>query len=108
MINFDIVPQKYYSKKEQLNILERHIIIHSILYYELSENVIEDFQFDKLCKQMLKMSNEYQEDFLKTQYYYVFKDFDGCTGFYIYDRLNKKDKKYLTKIANHVLYLYKK
>ena len=45
--------------------------------------------------------------FKNTEYYYVFKDYDNSTGFYIWDRLTKFDKVYLKRIANQVLMSYK-
>lgn len=95
----------YWSDKLKLEYLQRQIIVHSILYYEMHENVIEDFQFDSLCRQYIEMSQN--TDASVTQYFYVFRDFTGETGFYIYDRLKKPDKARLTLIAGHVLNLYK-
>lgn len=102
-INFNKMPSIYWSEKQKMEWLERYIIIHSILYYELDTNIIPDKQFDCVSKQLLKMSKENNIDFKQTKYYYVFKDFDANTGFYIYDRLNKKDKQYLTNVSNIVL-----
>ena len=102
-------PALYWSIKQKANWLERCIIIHSILYYEMHENIIEDFQFDKAGKQLLKYKKQLgQQEFKQTEYYYVFKDFDASTGFYIYDRLNKCDKKYLTMLAEFTLRNYKR
>lgn len=108
MFNFNKPPALYWSVKQKANWLERCLIIHSILYYELHENVIEDFQYDKAGKQLLKLKKQLGSEFKNTEYYYVFKDFDASTGFYIYDRLNSYDKKYLTLIAKNVLRNYKK
>lgn len=102
-------PALYWSIKQKANWLERCIIIHSILYYEMHENIIEDFQFDEAGKQLLKFKKQLgEQEFKQTEYYYVFKDFDASTGFYIYDRLNKYDKKYLTMLAVFTLRNYKR
>ena len=37
-----------------------------------------------------------------TQYGYIFYDFDGTTGFDLYDRLTEEDKKYMDAITNFV------
>lgn len=108
MVDFNTGQAVYWSEKLKLEYLQRQIIIHSILYYEMHENVIEDFQFDQLCRQYVVMSKHSGSIPEKTQYWYVFKDFAGETGYYIYDRLKQADKEYLSFIANHVLYLYKK
>jgi hypothetical protein len=106
VVNFDIPPYIYWSDKTKADYLERAIIIHSIIYYQMSENVISDKMFDNLSKQFLELRNSMQEkEFRQTEYYELFKDFDGNTGFYLYDGLNKKQKKYLTNIANYVLKL---
>ena len=41
-------------------------------------------------------------------YGYIFYDFDGTTGFHLYDRLNENDKNYLDNIVNHILILSRK
>ena len=48
------------------------------------------------------MRNDFKEEAEESEYRYVFYDFDANTGFHLYDRLNKKDKDYLTKIAKYV------
>lgn len=109
MVNFDNPPAIYWSNKLKLEYLQRQIIVHSILYYEMHESIIEDFQFDSLCKQYMELELQTNNNKLRsTQYWYVFEDFMGETGCYIYDRLNSKDKEYLCLIANHVLKLYNK
>lgn len=106
-IDFNKMPCIYWSEKQKMNWLERYLIIHSILYYELDTNVISDKKFDYVGKQLVRISRENKIDFKKTDYYYVFNDFDATTGFYIFDRLKEKDRQYLTKVANIVLKTYK-
>ena len=101
-IQFNSGSSIYWSNKLKCEFLQRYIIIHSIIYYELNKNIISDKQFDIVSKQLLKLQRK-TENYNKTQYYYVFKDFDGNTGFYIWDRLNKKDKEYLKLLANNIL-----
>ena len=107
-INFNKMPCIYWSDITRASYLQRQIIVHSILYYQMNENVISDLKFDGISKQLIclrkQMSNvEYQ----KTDYYYCFEDFDGNTGFYLYDALKAKDKEYLSNIAKQVLEQYK-
>lgn len=102
-IDVNKMPFIYWDYLSIVDYIQRFIIIHSIIYYELNENVISDKDFDNVSKLLLKLREENEEVYKKSQYYYVFNDFDGTTGFYIYDTLNAKDKEYLTKLANHVL-----
>ena len=76
------------------------------MYYELNQSCISDKSFDEISKQLVELKNTNPEIYKTTKYYYVLKDFDRSTGFYIYDMLNDKDKQYLTNIAGHILKLY--
>ena len=97
----------YWSNKLKIETLQRWIIVHSILYYEMDNSVVEDKMFDANARQLVEMQSKFYDDAEESEYWYVFYDFDGSTGFDLYDRLNKKDKKYLKHIAQLVLSSYK-
>ena len=97
----------YWSKKLCISALQRWIIVHSILYYELDSSIVEDKTFDANSKQLVQMQHDYPNEAKASDYWYVFYDFDGSTGFDLYHRLNKEDKNWLHHIANHVLKLNK-
>jgi len=107
MIDFDVMPCKYWSDQTKISLLQRRILVYSIQYYKLSETVISDKEYDSISRQLLQLqktaSKEDRED---SQYWYVFNDFDANTGFDLYDRLTEKDQDYLTKIAILVLSNY--
>lgn len=91
---------------ERCSFLQRKIIINSIIYYELNENILSDHDFDKMCRNLLK-GIQYTKDYKKSDYFYVFYDFDGSTGFHLFHRLEDDDKKYLMNLALYVLKIYK-
>ena len=109
MVDFDVMPCKYWSDKTKISLLQRRILVYSIQYYRLSETVISDKEYDSISRQLLQLqktaSKEDRED---SQYWYVFNDFDANTGFDLYDRLTTNDQIYLTKIAALVLSNYQK
>lgn len=105
-IRFNTGSSIYWSNKMKCEYVQRNIIVHSILYYELSESVIDDKMFDLICKQLLELEKQ-TKNYNQTEYYYVFKDFKGETGYYIWDRLKEFDKMYLKLIALNVLKNYK-
>ena len=84
----------------KINYLQRFILVNSYLYYEKDDSAITDKQFDEAAKQLVKLQRGY--DTSKTQYGYVFYDFDGTTGFDLWDRLNKKDKRFIQNIAERI------
>lgn len=109
MLNFNKMPFIYWNDIVKASYLQRQILVHSILYYQMNENVISDSEFDSISKQLVRLRNRMDDsDYQKTNYYYCFQDFDASTGFYLYDALNARDKKYLSKIARQVLLQYKK
>lgn len=104
MVNFDRMPCIYWSDVTKIGYLQRYIIVHSIIYYELDGNVISDKEFDNAARQLVKMQKQIGRRKLKdTMYYYCMHDFDGSTGFHLYGRLIPFDKRYLTQIARSVL-----
>ena len=104
---FKMSGEKYFSLKAKMSTMQRFIIVHSILYYSKNTSVIADKEFDTVARELVKLKNENEADYKETDYYYCMKDFDGTTGFDLYDRLNIHDKMYLTCIADNVLKSYK-
>ena len=104
IINLEKAPCIYWSNKLKCEYLQRQILVHSYIYYELNNNIITDKQYDSLCKMLLEYQKQTKE-YKSTEYYYVFKEFTGETGFYLYHNLNKKEKAKIEQIANHVLRL---
>ena len=86
----------------RINYLQRKIIISSIAYYELDEPFMSDYRYDGLV-QLLKelMDNCAQRE--QSRYWYVFKEWTGATGAFLYSGLNREDKKALLWHTRHIL-----
>lgn len=83
-----------------INYLQRKIILNCIAYYYRNTNGISDKDYDEISKQLVELQKTV--DVRLTQYGYIFYDFDGSTGFDLYDRLTEDDKKYMNAITNFV------
>ena len=95
-----ILVQKFpraWDKITCINFLQRRIILNSIAYYELDSPQITDREYDELSKQLVELQSDI--DVNETQYGYCMYDFDGSTGFDLYEKLNSHDKDYLMKLA---------
>ena len=84
---------------DMMRLLQRWIIVQSILYYEMDFNLVEDSVYDENSNQLMLMIREFPEEYKQTAYYYCMNDFDGNTGFDIRSRLTNKDHEYLTHTA---------
>lgn len=101
MVDFNNAPCIYWSNSTKISYLQRRIIVWSIMYYELNESCVSDQVYDSVSHQLVELQRKAnKEEFEKSTYYYAMHDFDGSTGFDIPSRLNKRDKDYLTSIAN--------
>lgn len=95
-----------WSTVDKLNRIERMVLLHSIIYYDLNENVITDDYYNKLTRLLAKKVRQYQDKpvLKKTMYGYVFKDYtDGSTGFDLTHKLKKRDYEYLYTMATHII-----
>ena len=95
----------YWTDKLKIDFLQRVILIHSYLYYEANNSVWSDKKYDEVARQLTDMQEEHTTNWIKnkTQYGYCFYDFDGTTGFDLWDRLKEKDKRYISNIAEKLV-----
>lgn len=94
----------YWSNKDKIDLLSKWIIVHSIVYYVLGTSHVDDVKFDSNGRQLVQLIKHHPEDFKASKWYYVMHDFDGSTGFHLYDRLNKKHKEELEIVAHNLTY----
>lgn len=97
----------YEPEYVKISTLQRWILVHSFLYYEMDSSLVSDETFDGNAKQLVLMQKNKVEA-MKSEYWYVFFDFEGNTGFDLIGRLNKNDREYLYKIASNVLATYRR
>jgi hypothetical protein len=81
------------------------ILIHSCIYYELDNSLITDEQFDKWCYELVKLQQKYPKTTKKTDFYKVFKDFDGHTGYHLMTKLKEVGGNWYIKIYGLARYL---
>ena len=89
------------SAQDYINFLQRFIILHSYIYYELDDNAISDKDYDTKARELVKYKNEYPELWKTSEYYKQFgDDYNGSTGFTLYHDLNEHQKEIIRSIAS--------
>lgn len=97
------------SNQEYINFLQRGIIVHSYLYYELDSSIIPDQEFDKKARELVALKNTYPDLWKASEYYYIFGDeYTGATGFHLYHGLTKPKQEIIRAIADILLNNYQK
>lgn len=100
------VHSKELSTQERIDFLQRYIIVHSYIYYELNDNVISDRQYDAKAKELARLKNHYPELWMKSEYYKQFgDDYNGSTGFTFWYDLDDHQQTIIKSIVNAI---YKK
>lgn len=92
----------YWDNRAKLDLLARWILIHSIIYYMLDTNVVEDHVYDNNCKMFVKIAKD-KEALKQCRYEYIMKDFDGSTGFHLFSRLKPEDQHKFLNEAKYVV-----
>ena len=62
---------------ELINRRERQILVHSCLYYQFNENLIQDHVYDAWSKELAELIQNHKEEFKRSVHYTTFKDYEG-------------------------------
>lgn len=80
----------YWGNTTKIQVLQRWVLIHSFLYYELDYSFVDDHAYDSNTKQLVDMMNEYPDEASQTRYAYAFEGYDGSTGYDLLSKLSKE------------------
>lgn len=85
---------------EYIDFLQRYIILHSYIYYELNNNIVSDKKYDAKAKELVEYKNAYPELWKKSMYYKQFgDDYNGATGFTLYHDLDDHQRKIIRSLV---------
>lgn len=90
-----------FSILEQIQLLQRWILVQSYAYYELDSNIASDFDYDANALQLIDLMRTYPKEAKKSRYHRYFKDYcpaDGdahyTSGFDLMARMQKNKDLY--------------
>lgn len=93
----------YWTNATKIQMLQQWILVHSILYYEFAESIVSDMTYDKNAAQLVKLMDKHPKSANKSRYAYVFEGYEGSTGFDLPNKLKKKHREHLKKIAKSLI-----
>ena len=91
----ETIEELIYRRRQQ-------VWIHSIIYYEFDQNLIDDSTWSKWATELDELQKMYPEESKRAMYYDIFRDFDPSTGHGLPLRDSKMLNKarYLINLAN--------
>lgn len=89
---------KPFTDKEKIQLLQRSILVNSYAYYELNENILSDYRYDRNTRQLLELKETNPEAYQKSRYHSYFDNFESGTGFDLTDRV-RRNRKLFNKVA---------
>lgn len=81
---------QYLTVLDKIELLERWLLIQSLLYYDYDDPLVEDYVYDNNMKQLYSLIQKNRELHKKSRYYCAFYDFEGSTGYYLFSRLGSE------------------
>lgn len=66
---------------ELINRRRRQILVHSVIYYQMNDNLIADNTWSKWAVELDQLQKQYPEIASNVLYAEAFKDFDPSSGF---------------------------
>lgn len=92
------------TTQEYIDWLQRYIIVHSYIYYELDGSTIPDKVYDAKARQLVKLKNNHPDLWKNSMYYKQFNDdYNGATGFTLYHDLDDHQKEIIRSIAYRIV-----
>lgn len=67
--------------KELIKRRRLQMLVHSCIYYELNDSIINDTQFDTWAKELYELQKVNPTKSKQVEYYEYFKDWDGSSGY---------------------------
>lgn len=67
--------------EELINRRRRQVLVHSIIYYRMNDNIISDSQWSAWAKELYDLQKQYPEIAMRCIFAKEYRDFDPSTGF---------------------------
>ena len=86
----------------QLNLKQKLFITHTYIYYELDENVISDYEYDRMALE-LEEAKASSLEWKHTKYHEIFRDWTSATGISLINPQDKGNYEFFMRQARNTL-----
>jgi len=59
------------------------MLVHSCIYYELNQNIIDDKTWDTWARELVQLQKDYPDESKEAVWYDAFEDWDASTGAFL-------------------------
>ena len=70
------IEEKILQRRQQM-------LVHSYIYYELDENIVDDATWAKWAHELAELQEQYPKEAKKVKYAKEFKNWDGSSGAFL-------------------------
>lgn len=98
----DFSRNPYFTEELKISTLQRWVLVHSFLYYDLNYNVVSDHVFDDNCKQLYQLKLKRPRTYKGSRYGYAMQSFDGSTGYGFHALLTEEHRLLVERDAYHL------
>lgn len=99
----DLSFNQYLTPMEKIRMIQRWVLVHCYLYYELNSSVVSDHVFDANMRQLDTLRISYPKGWKKSSWSYVFVGFDPSTGYGLTSKLKREDLNIIIRDANMII-----
>lgn len=68
------------------------LVVHSLIYYEFNDNIIDDRTYDQWSKELAELQRNYPLEASQAPLADMFADFDGSTGYQLVGRATERQR----------------
>lgn len=87
---------------EELNLKQKLFITHTYIYYELDDNIISDYEYDRQALE-LEEAKASSLEWKHTTYYELFKGWTSATGISLINKNDKGNYEFFMRQARNAL-----
>lgn len=69
--------------EERIRQRRRQMLVHSYIYYELNQNIVDDHTWAKWAKELQQLQQDYPEESKRVEEYEQFQNWDGSSGAFL-------------------------